>query len=108
MAIELPGVGPTQTGVTRGSRVNNEQQNSTAATGSGGNAQPSVSASNSDTVKISETAMAIHNAIQNSDSEPEVNSERVAELKSAIDSGAYQVDAERVAQGMLAFESLFS
>jgi len=109
MAIDLPGVGSTQAGMARGNRVNNEQQNNTAAAGgSGAGAHPSVSPSNTDTVNISETAMAIHNAIQNSDGEPEVNSERVAELKSAIDSGEYKVDAERVAKGMLAFESLFS
>ncbi|GGC07815.1 hypothetical protein GCM10011352_37650 [Marinobacterium zhoushanense] len=108
MAIDLPGVGSTQAGTARNNRVNNEQQNNTAATGSGGSAQPSVGPSNSDTVKISETALAIHNAIQNGDDEPEVNSDRVAALKSAIESGEYKVDAERVAKGMLAIESLFS
>lgn len=107
MAIELPGVSSAHAGSGRNNRVNNEQ-NSTAANGSGGTAQPSVGQSSPDTVKISETAQAIQNAVQNLDNEPDVNSERVAALKSAIENGDYKVDAERVAKGMINIESLFS
>lgn len=51
-------------------------------------------------------AQAVQNATQEIEAEPDINSDRVAELKAAIDSGTYQVDADRVAQGMLALDSL--
>jgi negative regulator of flagellin synthesis FlgM len=107
MAIDIPGLSSAQTGNVRSNRVSSEQQNA-GTPRSEGSAQPSVSPGSVDTVKISDAAQAIQGAAQDLKSEPEVNSARVAELKAAIDSGEYKVDAERVAQGMLAMESLFS
>ena len=109
MAIDLPGLSSTQGSGGRGNRVNNEQQNNATPTGGAGNAQqPSVNQGATDTVKISDAAQAIQSAAQDVRSEPDVNSDRVAQLKQAIGSGEYKVDAGRVAQGMLNFESLFN
>lgn len=108
MAIDITGPASTPNNSGRGNRVNNEQQNTTGTTGGAGSAQPSVNQGIADTVKISDAAQAIQSAVNELKSEPEVNSDRVAELKAAIDSGEYKVDADRVADRMLAFESLFS
>ena len=108
MAIDLTGLSSTQNNGGRGNKVNNEQRNTTGPTGGSDGAQPSVNQAPVDTVKISEAAMAVQSAAKELQSEPEVNSDRVAELKAAIDSGEYKVNAERVADRMLAFESLFA
>lgn len=108
MAIDLTTLSNAQGSNGRGNRVSNEQQNTAGNAGGTGAAQPSVQQASADTVKISDAAQAIQGAAKSLESEPEVNSDRVAELKAAIDSGDYKVDAERVADRMLAFDSLFS
>ncbi|WP_432697693.1 flagellar biosynthesis anti-sigma factor FlgM [Marinobacterium sp. YM272] len=107
MAIDLIGPSSTPNSGGRGNKVNNEQQSTTGKAGGSGGAQPSVNQAPVDTVKISEAALAAQNVAKELKSEPEVNSDRVAELKAAIDSGEYKVNAERVADRMLAFEDLF-
>lgn len=108
MAIDLTGLSNAQGSNGRSNRVSNEQQNTSGNAGGSNAAQPSVNQGSPDTVQISEAAQAIQAAAQKLESEPEVNSDRVAELKAAIDSGEYKVDVERVADRMLAFDSLFS
>ncbi|SEG58839.1 flagellar biosynthesis anti-sigma factor FlgM [Marinobacterium lutimaris] len=108
MAMDITGLSNAQGSNGRGTRINNEQQNTPGNAGGSVPAQPSVHQGSPDTVKISDAAQAIQGAAQKLESEPDVNSDRVAELKAAIDSGEYKVDAERVADRMLAFDSLFS
>lgn len=105
MAMDITGLGSTHTGAR--SRVN-EQQNASSPTGGNAGAQPSVSPSSSDTVKISDAAQALQNAELELQSQPDVDSDRVAEIKKAIDNGEYEIDAGRVADRMLAFDELFS
>lgn len=106
MAIDLTGLSATQTGNLR-SRATDEQQPSGTRRGEG-EAQPAVSEgpTSADRVSISDVAQAVQNATQEIEAEPDINSDRVAELKAAIDSGTYQVDTDRVAQGMLALDAL--
>lgn len=59
-----------------------------------------------DTVELSDTAKVLKNADAKLANTPEVNAERVAELKAAIDNGSYQIDARRVAEKMTGLESL--
>jgi len=109
MAIDLPGLTSPQLGNTRSNRVTQEHPGTSTQRGEG-QARPSLGTEPgaADTVQISDDALAIQETSQAISSEPEVNSERVAELRAAIDSGEYEINTERVAQGMLAIESLFS
>lgn len=61
-----------------------------------------------DTVKLSETAQSIKGAERKLADTPEVNQEKVDRLRAAIESGEYQVNAQRTAEGMMNFEQLFS
>lgn len=63
-------------------------------------ASASVSA---DTVDFTNTAQDIKNAVAGA-AAPVVNEDRVAAIKSALQAGSYQVDAERVADKLLKFE----
>ncbi|MCQ4261900.1 flagellar biosynthesis anti-sigma factor FlgM [Stutzerimonas stutzeri] len=62
-------------------------------------------ASTSDTVQLSPEAQRLQQASDKLNDQPTVNQERVAELKKAIADGSYQVDSQRVAAKMLAFET---
>jgi len=54
-----------------------------------------------DTVEITATAQDIKSATAASAAAPVVNEDRVAAIKAAVQSGSYQVNAERVAEKML-------
>ena len=108
MAIDLSGLGATP----GRSRVS-EQQTTTPRQGpestSGTSQQSSTSAAQStgETVKISEAAQAFRNAEAQLPSQPDVNTDRVAQLRAAIEDGSYSVNTERVADRMMQFEDLF-
>jgi len=59
-----------------------------------------------DTVELSDTVKVMQAADAKIANTPDINSERVASLKAAIDSGNYKVDAERVAGKMIDFDTL--
>lgn len=59
-----------------------------------------------DTVELSDTARALKAADEQIANTPDIDSEKVARLKAAIEDGSYQVDAERVAGKMLDFDNL--
>jgi negative regulator of flagellin synthesis FlgM len=65
------------------------------------NASVSVS---TDTVDLTDTAQDIKTAVTTGVSSPVINEDRVAAIRSALQSGSYKVDAERVAEKMLRFE----
>ncbi|MFK5913951.1 MAG: flagellar biosynthesis anti-sigma factor FlgM [Woeseiaceae bacterium] len=57
-----------------------------------------------DRVTLTDTASRLKDIEQQLSSAPSVDSARVAEVQSAISNGDYNIDAERVADKMLAFE----
>ena len=59
-----------------------------------------------DTVELSDTAKVMQAADAKIANTPEINSERVASLKAAIDSGSYKIDAERIAGKMIDFDAI--
>ncbi|WP_372738826.1 flagellar biosynthesis anti-sigma factor FlgM [Neptunomonas sp.] len=59
-----------------------------------------------DTVELSDTVKVMQAADAKIANTPDINSERVASLKAAIDSGSYKVDAERVAQKMIDLDAM--
>lgn len=60
-----------------------------------------------DSLKFTHTINDLKSALAAADAAPVVNSERVAAVKSDLENGTYQVDAEQIAEKMVAFEKLF-
>ncbi|ANG61720.1 flagellar biosynthesis anti-sigma factor FlgM [Marinobacterium aestuarii] len=56
-------------------------------------------------VRLSEAAQALQGADKALADTPEVNESRVQALRSAIESGSYEINYERLAQRMVDFES---
>lgn len=102
MAIDFPGLSSVQTAGNRG-KVN-EQAADKAPRAETPAAQGTASGQG-DTVRISDAAQALQrsNADQgNSD----VDTDRVAQIKAAIEDGSYKIDNERIAERMMQFEKL--
>ncbi|WP_299183699.1 flagellar biosynthesis anti-sigma factor FlgM [uncultured Neptuniibacter sp.] len=89
---------------TANARARTGEQNSAAKSGSSAtSAQPP--SSKGDTVKLSTAAQTLQNVETKLANTPDVDSERVEQLRQEIESGNYQINAERVASKMLNFES---
>ena len=65
----------------------------------------SVISNTSDTVQLSPEAQRLQHAADKLNEQPAVDQERVEKLKQAIADGSYQVDSQRVASKLLAFET---
>jgi negative regulator of flagellin synthesis FlgM len=104
MAIDFPGLSPAQSAGNRG-KVS-EQQTPATGTTAGTLQADNASARNDDTVRISDTAQALRRSLSENSDSAEVNSDRIAQIKAAIDDGSYTIDNERIADSMLRFESL--
>ena len=102
MINDLTGLSSSQTASTR-ARAN--EQSNTAKNGSDAAAHQSPS-NTGDTVNLSNAAQLLQNVEKQLANTPEVDSERVERLKQEIESGNYQVNAERVAEKMLNFDNL--
>jgi negative regulator of flagellin synthesis FlgM len=76
------------------------QQPSADAVKSGSNA-----AASGESVQLSPEAQRLQQATNKLTQQPAVDQERVAQIKQAIADGSYQVDNQRVASKLLAFES---
>ncbi|MGE4407566.1 flagellar biosynthesis anti-sigma factor FlgM [Pseudomonas sp.] len=63
------------------------------------------SASSGDTVQLSPEAQRLQQAADKLNEQPAVDQERVAKIRQAIADGSYQVDSQRVAAKLLAFET---
>eukprot|EP01155_Anaeramoeba_flamelloides_P026771 Anaeramoba_flamelloidesa820209_26.p1 GENE.a820209_26~~a820209_26.p1 ORF type:complete len:105 (+),score=4.43 a820209_26:70-384(+) len=102
MAIDFPGLSSVQTAGNRG-KVS-EQTADKVSNGSAHAAQNAPSGQR-DTVQLSDTAQALQRSTSAQGSS-DVDTDRVAQLKAAIDSGSYKIDNERVAERMLQFDKL--
>lgn len=71
-----------------------------------GSKQP-VAPAAGDNVSLSQEAHALGRVEQAMKKAPEVNEAKVAAIKQAIAEGRYQVNSERIAEGMLAQDDLF-
>ncbi|RVU30235.1 MULTISPECIES: flagellar biosynthesis anti-sigma factor FlgM [Neptunomonas] len=95
----------SQTAISARDKVSTQKGNGGAAART--DAAPAKSAPR-DTVQLSDTAKALKSIDAKLSNTPEVNSEKVARIKAAIEDGSYNVDAQRVAEKILSFESQLS
>lgn len=82
-----------------------EQSSSTAKNGSA--PVPAAPSNKGDTVQLSDAAKALQNVESKLANTPEVDSARIEKLKQDIESGNYQINAERVAEKFLSLDNLF-
>lgn len=72
------------------------------------NSSTPASQPNTDKVTLTQAFSQVSNLEQKALSSNIDNSSRIAELKSAIEDGSYQVDAERIADKLMQTEALFA
>ncbi len=90
---------------TANSRARTSEQGNAAKSG-GGTAATQSPSNKGDTVNLSNAAQTLQNVEKQLANTPDVDSERVERLKLEIESGNYQINAERVAEKMLNFDNL--
>jgi negative regulator of flagellin synthesis FlgM len=88
-------------GVSNGTAATNKSPDE-AGTAAANNAQPG------DQVTLTESARSLQKIQEAVDQAPVVNSGKVAAIKRAVQGGTYQVDAGRVAAGLLRFDAELS
>lgn len=88
-------------------RTKTSEPQSSTAKSSGGSASAAAPSNKGDTVQLSEAAKALQNVEKKLADTPEVDSARVEKLKQAIESGNYQINAERIAERFLSIDSMF-
>jgi len=107
MSVDFNGIGSGQ--------VNNQRPSADKASGSettkqAGTDQAKQQATNArgDSVKLSSQAKNLKQLEQKLGDYPEMDDDRIEQIRSALESGSYKVDAEKLAQKMLEMdESIF-
>jgi negative regulator of flagellin synthesis FlgM len=90
----------------RSANVQNTERSSPAPTGAAADTgKTSTTGSAGESVQLSPEALRLQQASEKLSGQPAVDQERVAKLRQAIDDGSYQVDSQRVASKLLAFET---
>ncbi|KXJ57471.1 flagellar biosynthesis anti-sigma factor FlgM [Neptuniibacter pectenicola] len=102
MINDLTSLSSSQTANTR---ARTSEQSNAAKNGNGASVQQSPS-NKGDTVNLSNAAQLLQNVEKQLSNTPDVDNERVERLKQEIESGTYQINAERVAEKMLNFDNL--
>ncbi|MGB0204133.1 MAG: flagellar biosynthesis anti-sigma factor FlgM [Neptuniibacter sp.] len=88
-------------------RTKTSEPQSSTAKSSGGSASAAAPSNKGDTVQLSEAAKALQNVEKKLADTPEVDSARVEKLKQDIESGNYQINADRIAERFLSIDSMF-
>ena len=107
MSVDLNGIGPGQV---------NTQRTTADKTSGTQNTQPAPSeqgktpaqGTRGDSVSLSNQAKNLKQLEQKLGDYPEMDDDRIAEIRSALENGTYKIDAEKLAQKMLEMdESIF-
>lgn len=89
-----------------GNKVDETTSRKLAASVSTGSAAQGTAAT-SDTVRLTSGGQLLERLEKSLASLPDIDSARVAEVKAAIESGEYQIDADAIAAAMIRFEKAF-
>ncbi len=101
MVIDLTGSSPQQALAAR-DKVSTQKSSGEAGPVSNAPAKPV----SKDTVELSKEAKAISSAKASIADSPDIDSDKVASIKAAVESGSYQVDSLKVAEKMFSLESM--
>jgi len=100
MSIDINGISSTKVNSPPDeSQVKQQQAKQPATTDTG-------KSSATDTISISENAAQLGKADNVVDTKPVVDTQRVEQVKKAIENGSYKVDAVKVADKLMQFESI--
>ncbi len=97
-AINSPSTG-------RSSNVQGTERASVQQPAADATKNPAAGSASDDNVQLSPEAQRLQQTTEKLNQQPVVNQERVAQIKQAIADGSYQVDSQRVASKLLAFEN---
>ncbi|MCJ0974405.1 flagellar biosynthesis anti-sigma factor FlgM [Pseudomonas sp. PS1] len=95
---------PPNSGRTSGVQ-NAERPSATQTPAADASKGASSAAAMGENVQLSPEAQRLQQATEKMNQQPSVDQARVAQIKQAIADGSYQVDSQRVASKLLAFES---
>ncbi|QGW20471.1 flagellar biosynthesis anti-sigma factor FlgM [Stutzerimonas degradans] len=93
------------TATRSGNVQGNERPTAQPASGDTAPVSSSTTAPAGESVQLSPEAQRLQQAMDKLNEQPSVDQERVAKLRQAIVDGSYQVDSQRVASKLLAFET---
>jgi len=99
MSVDLNGIGPGQVNTRRTTADKSSNQNTQAPTGEQSKAQGP--AARGENVNLSNQAKNLNQLEQKLGEYPEMDDDRISQIRSALEDGSYKVDAEKLAQKML-------
>ncbi|MBR9869547.1 MAG: flagellar biosynthesis anti-sigma factor FlgM [Gammaproteobacteria bacterium] len=105
MSVDLNGIGPGQVNTTR---TQADKSSSSAPSPAADQAKAQSPAARGENVSLSNQAKNLKQLEEKLGDYPEMDDDRIAEIRSALDNGTYKIDAEKLAQKMLEMdESIF-
>jgi len=99
MSVDLNGIGPGQVNTPRTTADKSSNQNTQAPAGEQSKAQNP--AARGENVNLSSQAKNLNQLEQKLGEYPEMDDDRISQIRSALEDGSYKVDAEKLAQKML-------
>ncbi|MGC8120537.1 flagellar biosynthesis anti-sigma factor FlgM [Marinobacter sp. VGCF2001] len=100
MSVDLNGIGPGQVNTTR-TTADKAGGNQAPKAPQSDNAQAKSPAARGENVNLSSQAKDLKQLEQRLGDFPEMDDERIEQIRSALESGTYKVDAQKLAQKML-------
>jgi len=104
MSVDLNGIGPGQVNTTRTTADKSTGSQSSPST-AGEQAKAQSPAARGESVSLSNQAKNLKQLEQKLGDYPEMDDDRIAQIRSALESGTYKIDAEKLAQKMLEMDN---
>ncbi|MEO9525528.1 MULTISPECIES: flagellar biosynthesis anti-sigma factor FlgM [Marinobacter] len=107
MSVDLNGIGPGQVNTQR-TTADKSSSSQGAQPASSDQAKTQAQSARGESVSLSNQAKNLKQLEQKLGDYPEMDDDRIAEIRSALENGTYKIDAEKLAQKMLEMdESIF-